>query len=219
MAELTRAEFLEQIADHVEQHVGPVVNVFGELVSEQVKLDVLVCEPTEERPCFTFVTCGMSEKPMRIPVQDPEDLALVPELRFAELLLCLPSNWPVGEEEFRDPNNFWPIRWLKRLARLPHQYQQWLGAGHTIPNGEPPEPFADNTQFSGWMLEHPLNFAEEIRKLRTPEKITNFYALIPLYAEELQLKIAKGGRALAALLDQAEVSDLLDITRPNVAKR
>src|SRR5687767_4018341 len=109
------------IAEHVAKHVGPIANVFHEIKPTLVHLDVLVVGPTDDRPYTTLVTCGMSERPMRVPIENPEDLGLIPELRYAELLLCLPPDWPLTSEAFQNEANYWPVRWLKRLARLPHQ--------------------------------------------------------------------------------------------------
>ena len=86
------------IADHVIAHIGPIANVFHEIKPDVVAIDLLVVGPSETRPVITLVTCGMSDRPIRIPIEDPDDLARVPELRFAELLLCLPPDWPLNPE-------------------------------------------------------------------------------------------------------------------------
>ena len=126
------------IGEHVTKHIGPVANVFQERAFEGVQIDVMIIPPGEERDYLTLVTCGMSERPMRVPLENPEDLGLLPELRHAELLLCLPSDWPFSHEAFQAEENYWPIRWLKKIARLPHRQDAWLGLGHTVPNGDPP---------------------------------------------------------------------------------
>jgi hypothetical protein len=159
----------------------------------------------------------MSDRAMRVPIEDPDDLARIPELRFAELLLCLPAEWPLSIDAFKDEANYWPIRWLKRLARLPHQMDAWLGLGHTIPNGDLARPFAGNTTFSGWLVDEPVLFSPDSQKLRTAEKVINFYSIVPLYEEEMSLKLRKGSGALSHLLDRAKVSELVDLKRRNVA--
>jgi suppressor of fused protein SUFU len=45
----------------------------------------------------------------------------------------------------------------------------------------------------------------------------NILAVIPLHADEMDLKLAKGSDRLIDLLDRAEVSELLDPNRPSVA--
>jgi Suppressor of fused protein (SUFU) len=204
------------IGDHVTRHVGPVTNVFHEVQPHLIHLDVLVVGPTGERPYTTLVTCGMSERPMRVPIEDPDDLGRIPELRYAELLLSLPPDWPLTPEAFQKEENYWPIRWLKRLARLPHVEEGWLGLGHTVPNGDPPAPFAANTRFCCWLVDQPVRLPAEVQKLRVGGRAINFYAIVPLYEEEMTLKLRKGSGALAHLLDRAQVSELIDPGRPNV---
>jgi Suppressor of fused protein (SUFU) len=209
--------YVNAIGEHVVKHIGPVTNVFHEMVSDQVRVDLLVIEPHEGRPFTTIVTCGMSELPMRVPIENPDDLGLIPELRFAELLLVLPPEWPLTPEAFRDEANYWPLRWLKTLARLPHQMGGWLGLGHTIPNGDPPRPVAPNVPFAGWLIDEPVLLPREVIKLRVADRAINFYSAVPLFAAEMDLKLRKGGGALAKLLDRAMVSERIDIHRTNVA--
>ena len=128
---------IDEISDHIEKHVGKIHMVFHELVSDQVHIDVHWVKPTTERPFHTLVTSGMSDKPMHSPQG-------VDDCDYAELSICLPQDWKVSEEDFEDEKNYWPIRWLKFLARFPHEYNTRLFQGHTIPNGDPATPFAEN---------------------------------------------------------------------------
>jgi hypothetical protein len=206
--------YANAIADHVIQHIGPITNVFHEVRSDIVQIDLLVVGPRENRPFTTLVTCGMSDRPMRIPIEDPDDLARVRSLRFAELLVSLPPDWPLSPEDFQKEENYWPVRWLKRLARLPHQHDGWLGLGHTIPNGDPPRPFASNTLLCCWLIDQPLSLPEAGQKLRTKEKAINFYAIVPLYDQEVALKLREGSGALGRALDRARVTELITVGRP-----
>jgi hypothetical protein len=208
----------EAIAEHVEKYIGPITNVFHEIQPNVVRIDLLVVGPREGHDYTTLVTCGMSEKPMRVPLQDPDDLALVPKLRYAELMVSLPPDWPLTPEAFQQPENFWPLRWLKLLARLPHLQESWLGIGHTIPNGDPSKPLAPNVPFEGWLIDQPLLAPKESYQLHRPEKIVNFYSIIPLYADEMNLKLRKGSGELGALLDRDKVKELIDIHRPSVMR-
>ena len=76
------------------------------------------------------MTHGMGAHAMNV----PEDLA-GQKLERAELFICLPPDWKVGEE---GEAWYWPIRWLKILARLPINEDSWLGWGHTIANPTAP---------------------------------------------------------------------------------
>lgn len=207
----------EALADaiglHVMQHIGPVTNVLHEIASDLVRVDLLIVGPREGRPFTTVVTCGMSGRAMSVPIFNPEDIGRLPALRFAELMLCLPADWPLTPEAFQLEEHYWPIRWLKKLARLPHIYESWLGVGHTIPNGDPPKPFASNTRFCCWLVEQPLLLAAESLQLRLPDKIINFYSMVALDEAETNIKLEQGMPALTQALDRAHVSELLDLQR------
>jgi Suppressor of fused protein (SUFU) len=208
--------FVTAIGEHVTRHVGPVTDAFHERVSDVVRVDLLVVGPHDGRPFTTLVTCGMSELPMRVPLENPDDLGLIPELRFAELLLALPPDWPLTPDAFRDEANYWPLRWLKRLARLPHQMEGWLGLGHTVPNGDPLRPLAPGVPFAGWLIDEPVRLPKDVLKLRVADRVINFYAAVPLTAAEMEFKVHNGGGALAQLLDRAKVSELIDVNRADV---
>ncbi len=194
--------------------------VFHEIVSDLVHLDVHVAGPTADRPCYTLVTSGMSERPMAVPLHpeiDPVDVA------YAELLIHLPPDWPGldGREMYQSPSawkdeaNYWPIRLLKTLARFPHEHDTWLGYGHTMGNGDPPEPYAPNTALSAALLLPSIEMDESSYQLETPSRKINFFALYPLYAEELNFKLREGLEPLLDKLGEAGAGAVLDPSRPN----
>lgn len=207
------SEAIEAISDHIERHVGEVAGVFHELLSDLVHVDVHMVEATRERPIHTLITSGMSDRPMIVP---PE----AAELEYAELMIYLPPEWPLTQEAFEDEANYWPVRLLKTLARLPHEYDTWLGEGHTVPNGDPPEPYADNTKLVCALLTPPILEEEDFWLLETsPEKIIRFYAIVPLYQEEMDFKLRKGTDALLDRFQQQDVSPVVDVARPNVCRK
>ncbi len=206
-------ECIEEISAHIERHLGEVNGVFHELVSDTVHIDVHYVKPTRERPYHTLVTSGMSDLPMSVPEQ-------VDATRFMELLVTLPEEWLVDQEAFANEAWYWPIRQLKYLARFPHKYDTWLGWGHTIPNGQPTEPFANNTRLSGVILLPSVNVPEEFFTLEiNPEKTIEFYSIVPLYEEEMNLKLARGTDALLERFDKHGISDIIQIDRQNTCKK
>jgi len=61
---------------------------------------------------------------------------------------------------------------------------------------------------------------DEFRELSvTPEMSIHFYGVIPIYQEEMDLKLKKGAEELYDLFDKHEVSELLDVNRKSVAKK
>lgn len=208
-------ESLKAIEDHIEKHVGKIETVMHEIASDLVHIDVHVVEPTVERNFYTLVTSGMSDLPMTVP-QGAE------EFRFAELLICLPADWdmPTAYDTMTNEEHWWPIGWLKYLARFPHEYDTWLGEDHTIPNDDPPQPFASNTQLCCALLTSPLLFGDEFRTLKiSKDKTINFYALLPIYKEEMEFKLKRGGAELYERFDQEGINELLDINRKNVCRK
>lgn len=206
-------ESIERISDHIEEHIGPVETVFHELVSDMVHVDVHFVAASDTRPYHTLITSGMSDKPMTIP-------AGAEEWRHAELMISLPESWPMSQDAFKDETNYWPVRCLKFLARLPHEYETWLGYGHTVPNGDPPEPFAKNTKLCCNLLTQPFLPPEEFQRLTVnDDKVIYFYAVVPLYAEETNYKLKHGADALVERLRKHDVSEVLDPGRKNVCRR
>lgn len=200
---------IDVITRHLEKHLGPVETVFHELISPTAHIDVHVLRPYGERDCTVLVTSGMSDRPMQVP-EESRDFG------FMELMLCLPPDWPLDQKSFADERHYWPVRWLKMMARFPHEYQTWLGYGHTVPNGDPPQPFAANTDFCSMVVFPPVNAPEEFHLLQHGEKLIRFFQLMPLYREELDFKLNKGLDALVERLDEFGVGEVIDLHRPNV---
>ena len=197
------------ISEHIEEHIGPIDFVFHERVSEYVHIDVHRVPPQKHRPFYTLVTSGMSEQAMNVP--DGAE-----SLRRTELMLCLPPNWRLSMEDFRDERNYWPIRLLKVLARLPHEFRTWLGLSHSVPNGEPPRHYAPNTKFCCSVVVPPLTCSDPFRTLTiNDEQIIHFYAVLPLYREEMDCKLREGMSVLIDRLDQCRVTELVNIHRKN----
>ncbi len=203
---------IDEITVHIERYVGKVDHVFHELISELVHVDIHIVNPTVEKPFYTLVTSGMSDLPMNVPEGHEA-------LKYAELCISLPPDWKLNQEDFGDENNYWPLRWMKVLSRLPHEYNTWLCHGHTIPNGDPAEPFAQNTLLNTMMLFQPILHDERFASLELSDKTIHFYSILPLYTDEVNLKLKKGMDALFDGFDKIGLTELLDINRPNTVKK
>ncbi|MDO5608012.1 MAG: suppressor of fused domain protein [Capnocytophaga sp.] len=208
------AVYLEEITRHLEKHIGPVESVFHEILSEYVHIDVHWIKPNEAFPYNILVTSGMSDMPMHLPagLENPR------QYMYGEMMVILPAHWEISEEAFENENNYWPVYFLKMLARLPHQYKSWLAYGHTLPNGENADPIA-NTNFGCMMVMPPfVTFDEDFLQMETSDgNIINFYAMIPLYKEEMELKLNLGVEALLDKFDDYGILEVIDINRPNTA--
>lgn len=203
----------DRIADieaHIERHIGPVTSVFHEIISDRVHLDVAIVAATDERPVQTLVTMGMSELPMQVPA---EVATVVPDR--AELVIVLPPDWDLS-----DSARYWPLGTLKTVARLPHDYDTWLGPGHTVPHGDPPEPYVAGSTLVGVLVLAPQLAPREFWELeRGDGERIGFHSLVFLTREELDYKLQHGSPALFELLEQGQVCELLEVDRRSVIGR
>lgn len=197
-------EELDALEAHIDKYFGHSDKVFHEIVSPDIHVDIYIVEPTPEKNYYALITAGMGAHRM----DTPEELDEY-KLQRAELVIYLPADWNIEGQEEKD---YWPLRWLKILARLPIEHSTWLGWGHTVPNGGP---MADNTKFTGVMLLDPENVDEEAAVCQLPNgENVNFYQVMPIYQEEMDFKIKHSAEALLERMD--DVSALVDIHRRNV---
>ncbi len=204
--EVYTEEEMNAVEEHIEKYFGKFENVFHELDSPDIHVDICVVPPSEERDYYTLVTMGMGAHRMNV----PEELAEY-KLERAELVIALPGNWKLKHEDLKNERWYWPIRLLKTLARLPIASDTWLGFGHTMDNeGD----FAKDTKLCAAILTGPQDTEDgsEVCILSNGEEV-NFYQVIPLYREELEYKMEHGSDALLDKMDG--ISFVTYNTRPN----
>jgi len=195
----------------IEARFGKVSQVLREVVSRDIRVDLCVAAPASGRAYQTVVTRGMGARDMRVPSSQ--------SLSRAELVFMLPEDWELRSQ---DECWYWPLRWLKLLARLPAEEDSWLGWGHTVPGGEP---FAENTDFNSLLLLDAFIPEASLDKnggdpcvfdLPGGETV-RFYQLFPLYEEELQFKLKHGAQALLdRMTAKGALSPVLDTARANL---
>ena len=204
--EVYTEEEMEAVEGHIQQYFGKFENVFHEIVSPDIHVDICMVPPTEERDYYTLVTMGMGAHRMNV----PEELAEY-KLERAELAIALPGNWKLKHEDLKNERWYWPIRLLKTLARLPIASDTWLGFGHTMDNEDD---FAKDTKLCAAILTGPQGTQDgsEVCILPSGEEV-NFYQVIPLYREELEYKMEHDADALLDKMDG--ISFVTYNTRPN----
>lgn len=202
----------DAIRAHIEQKLGPIKQAFQEVVADTIRIEVLHVPPTDTRPVNTLITLGMSDRAMRVPSGTSSP-------RYLELMMTLPMSWRFDEASKQDERWFWPVRQLKHLARFPHVNETWLGWGHTVPNGEPPRRLAPNTKLSGAIIVPSLLVPEDFYELKINAHTITFFGVVPLYKEEMELKVQQGADVLFSKLIDARVKDLVDPGRRNVARK
>ena len=179
--EVYTEEEMEAVEGHIQQYFGKFENVFHELSSPDIHVDICVVPPSKERYYYTLVTMGMGAHRMNVPGELAEY-----KLERAELAIALPGNWKLKREDLKNERWYWPIRLLKTLARLPIASDTWLGFGHTMDNEED---FAKGTKLCAAILTGPQDTEDgsEVCILPSGEEV-NFYQVIPLYREELEYR-------------------------------
>ncbi len=204
------------LESYIEKTFGKIDEVFHEIDSPDIHCDIYVIKPTPERNYYTLVTGGMGAFQM----YTPEDY---PSSPFAELAINLPPTWNIKSEDEKD---YWPIRWLKNLARLPINHQTYLGYGHTIPVSYDGEPL-EGTNFDCLLLvgvttdekDEEGNHLWACTELPS-EKVVAFYQVVPLYPEETNFKLDNSADELLDKFEQADIPypPVVDLNRVNVCE-
>lgn len=187
--------------------------VFHEILSDLVHIDVNIVRPTEERPYYVMYTTGMSDLPMTL----PDEIADRDDLKYGELFMFLPKEWNPGREGQLNSDipdsEYWPIGLIKYLARFPHEYNTWLGWGHTIPNGAGYEPVCADSKMGGVVL---VQTGGDMGSMKAEDgNEINFYMVVPAYKEEIEFKLEYGMEALDKWFAEGNLPMILDIHRPN----
>ena len=187
---------MSAIEQHIKNTFGEFENVFHELVSPDIHVDICVVPPSDERNYYTLVTMGMGAHRMNV----PEELAEY-KLERAELAIALPPDWKLDKDSMQEERWYWPVGLLKVLARLPISNDTWLGFGHTM---EKQSPFAEDTELCAAILtglqDMDLDTCGEVCILPGGEEV-NFYQVLPLYREEMEYKLEHDADALLERLE------------------
>ena len=203
--EVYTEEEMKTVEDHIQKYFGKFEQVFHELVSEYIHVDICIVPPYKDRDYYMLFTMGMGVHRMNVPDSFGEEKG---KFERAELAIALPKNWKVGDSAEKW---YWPIRLLKSLARLPIESDSWLGWGHSIDHEEP---FADNTKLCASVLIDVQGSEMGGQDLVLPNgEQVNFYQVIPIYREELNYKLNHDTEALLEIM--GNISLVVDPKRPN----
>ena len=198
------ASLPEQAVKWFDKNIGSVNSAaLTEIVPTDLPITIHVIPSTNERPFVTLFTSGMSEKEMSVP--EGQD-----EFALAELFIQLPKGWKY--KDLQNPKWNWPILWLRKIARLPHDHETWLGGPATIiAEDEVGTPIAPGLPFTSMFL-----LAEHSFKANDGRTV-QLYRLAPLYPEERELEINSGLPALMNAFDKHSIPFIVNVNRVNVA--
>ncbi|MBU7592616.1 suppressor of fused domain protein [Metabacillus halosaccharovorans] len=199
-----------EILKHITNFFGPVKNTLNEIVpGSRVSISIHIIPPSEDKNFITLVTTGMSDEPMDFSNEEKV-------LKYAELLFKLPSSWIIEKDKMKDQEYYWPLGWLRKIAHVPHLYDGWIEEGVILPNGEPPQPFAQNTKLSSIMVCRTQETSLE--NVHTNKGNVQIYTLVPIFEEERNFALEKGHQHLINRMSEKGITDILDLNRINVCK-
>ncbi len=201
--EVYEEEEIDILEEYIIERYGNFTNVFHEIVSPDIHVDIAIIPPRKENDYYTLITMGMGAHKMNV----PSELSKY-NLERAELIINLPKDWDL--QNTNDEIWYWPLRWLKILARLPIEQNTWLGFGHTVPSGEP---VAEDVSFNCMFL-----IDDDSKVTVSKDKHINFYTIIPIYEEEMQFKFKNQAEGLLKLFEEKGISypPVVDKKRKNV---
>lgn len=189
-------EEMQAVQQHIESRLGESEQVLHELVSPDLHVDIIVIPPTDARPYYTLATLGMGAYRMSIP---REVSGTVPSC--CELCITLPPHWQLDKESLKHEEWYWPIRWLKDLARYPLYCRTWLTRAHTIENGDG-ESLAPGLRFNSFIFDFCPGQQEGAETVLPNGEHLTIYRLHPLYPEELQFARQQGSLLLLQTLHE-----------------
>ena len=187
---------------YINEAFGPIVQMFFDLETEDLPVDIAVVAPSEEADYYKLVTVGLGAWRMDVPTELAER-----NCAFAELCMFLPPDWHLLGS---DPDNTWPFHWLKTAARLPRAGSSWLGVGHCIHTG----PLGTDSELTELLLAWgAVREACSPRLMLPGGKLVNFYQLMPLYANEVRYRNERGFTRLWQRLMSREIGPVVDMDR------
>lgn len=175
-----------EVSDFIEDTFGEYAEVFHEIVSPDIHIDIAIIPPAENRNYYTLCTMGVGAHRMNVPDQYRYEYLLAER---AELLIYLPADWDLAEDSLNDERNYWPIRLLKDFARMPIETDSWVAWGHSLSHPDS-EPFADNIPYNSALLLCPQpDIYDRISLPLSTGKSVDFFQVFPLTSEEMEYKL------------------------------
>ena len=150
-------------------------------------------------------TSGMAERPLKFPGSERSTL-------WTEMVMVLPGHWELDEPSLGDPENFWPLGWLRFLARQAHKTGVALNAGETtslLSAPDVPRP----TAFEGVALIE----STRVPGMKLVGREVGFLAVVPLHANEIERARSDGFQTVIEAMKARGVDpEVIDPERKSV---
>lgn len=129
-----------------------------------------------------------------------------------EVFFCLPEYWDYKVKP-------WPMEWIKRIADFAVSGKSWLGNGHTMPAGNPPQKLEPTFEANAFVLMRPmylkLFLGEEFVKERNYVPL----AIAPIFQQELNVKVRTSHNLLFEKFVKKGVDERIDEFRKSTCRK
>lgn len=106
------------------------------------------------------------------------------------------------------------VETMRGLAHFPHDQKTWIGAFHTIPNGNPPSPLWGTAMDTIFLLPTLVKKDQNLEnELILDGDGVQFLWVVPLTSAECRLKLAKGSSAILDLFQKNRHPHVFDPNR------
>ncbi|MBA7664977.1 hypothetical protein ES703_73043 [subsurface metagenome] len=197
------------IKKHIELHIGKIEKTLNDNEIATIPLKLHVIPPDNQRKYGVLITSGMSAYPMMAPSMT--------EPIFVEMVMLLSPDWPLPLKSVERDDFYWPIEYLFKMPKYVHGNKQWFSIGHTYGNGDPPKPFAKNTDLCGFLFQFPFKeLPPTFCELKIGHKPVYFLQIMPIYREEMEYIIQNGTEEFNTQLLEQKIPEYLELQRVNV---
>ncbi len=193
----------EEVVSKVEEFFGasdPTALQFPNPLTTPVAIHAI--RPNDHCEWLTLFTNGLSSHRLNVPEGQEE-------WSRAELFLQLPPDWPFEKSD--DPQWGWPHLWLREIAQLPANNDDWFGGKFCIV--ELPD-LSPNLRFTGCLLWSQHFFVSQ----SLGGQIVTLYRVAPLTADEIAFERAHGIENLINAMSLADVPMHVDMNRRDAAR-
>lgn len=147
------------------------------------------------------LSIDLSEFKMQVPEK-------ISGFEFAVLYFCVPTYWDLSNP--LDENVNWMFEWLLKIKNHTLQKNTWLGDGHTYDCSKNAIQLSETMKQNHFFISRPLYLEEELKPLIIDEKTVHFWALIPIFGDEMDYKQSKGTEKFRKKLISKGISEKLD---------
>jgi hypothetical protein len=134
-----------------------------------------------------------------------------------EIYFCLPSYWDCND--FLNPNFNWVQNWLEQIVAFVYKEQTWLAHGQTLSSGNPPIQLSKTMKQTYFLFSHPIVLKNELQAIQLDSKNIHFLAVIPLYKDEFEYKVARGMNKFLKKFNGRNASEILDDYRESTIRK